>query len=135
MSSLATISSAIAEGLRDTLLSVEIMLAAAAQHCTDKYICSRPYGIRTTMPLTPNRQSRCIQICTLSVGNRHRLNTARAIYTPRRQVLSTLNRPLSLFISHSPTVREPWRNFLSLEFGTEFQREVSSFLDTLISIT
>jgi len=31
--------------------------------------------------------------------------------TRRRQVLSTPDRPLSLFISHSLTVDVPWRNF------------------------
>jgi len=46
----------------------------------------------------------------------------------RRQVLSTPDRPPSLFISQSPTVGEPWRNFQSpVGFGSRFQREVPLF--------
>jgi len=35
--------------------------------------------------------------------------------------VNTKPRPLSLFISHSPTVRVPWRNFQSPELGAKFQ--------------
>jgi len=38
--------------------------------------------------------------------------------------------PLSLFISHSPTVAVPWRK--NPEFGIKFQREVPYFGDILI---
>jgi len=63
-----------------------------------------------------------------------RLYTARAMHvcrtTDRRhKVLSTPDRPLSLFISHSPTVGVPWRNFPCAEFGTKFLREVLVFLE------
>jgi len=37
-------------------------------------------GTRATMPLMPNRPSRCIQQCTPCVGNRRRLYTARAMH-------------------------------------------------------
>ena len=44
-----------------------------------------------------------------------------------RQVLSTPDRPLSLFISHSLTLSVPWQNFLSPEFGTKFQTVIPLF--------
>jgi len=45
------------------------------------------------------------------------------------QVLSTADRTLSLFISHSPTVGVPWRNFLSPEFESKVLEEVSLFVE------
>jgi len=44
-----------------------------------------------------------------------------SILDRRRQVLSTPDRPLSLFISYSPTVGVQWQNFLSPEFGIKYQ--------------
>ena len=49
----------------------------------------------------------------------------------RRQVLSTIDCRLSLFILHSPTVGVSWPNFLSPDFETKFQREVPLFLELL----
>ena len=55
--------------------------------------------------------------------------------TADRQVLSTPDRPLSLFISHSPTIGVPWRQLLSPEFGTTFLKKSSLiFRGTLISL-
>ena len=69
-------------------------------------LCRQPnkvYETRTTMAtmtLTPSRPSRCIHRCTTVYCTcRARLPSAR-----RRQVLSTPDHPLSLFISHSSTV-------------------------------
>jgi len=43
------------------------------------YVANECISSRATMPLTPNRPSRCIHSCTPSVGNRRRLYTASAV--------------------------------------------------------
>ena len=43
--------------------------------------------------------------------------------------MSTTGQHGHLFISHSPTVSTPWRNFLTPEFGTKFQMEISLLLE------
>ena len=77
------------------------------------------------MPLSPNRPSRCIQSCTAVVYRtcHERLPSA----SRRRHVLLTPDRPLSMFISHSPTVGVPWRNFLSPELGQSSRRKYPYF--------
>ena len=68
-----------------------------------------------------------------SVGNRRRLYTARAVHVRRRhQVLSTPDRLLSPFISHSLTVGVPWRNFLNGVWDKVPDRSVFILGDTLI---
>jgi len=60
--------------------------------------------------------------------------SARAMHVcRRRQVLSTPDRPLSLFTSQSPTVGGPWPNFLSPEIGISEGSNLI-FGDTLISL-
>ena len=69
-----------------------------------------------------------------TVGNHRRLYRAHlpctsAVPAGHHRVLSTAGQPLSLFISYSPMVGVPWRNFRSTEFDTNFQREVPLFLE------
>jgi len=45
------------------------------------------------------------------------------------QVLSTPNRPMSLFISQSPTVSVPWPNSLSPGLKAKFQKTVALFVE------
>ena len=49
-------------------------------------------------------------------------------WPPTRQVLSTLDRPLSLFISHLLMVGVPWQYVPCPQFGTKFQKEVPSVI-------
>jgi len=86
--------------------------------------------------LTPNRPSRsvhsveCHQHSTVGERSSTVGSTCEARLPSRHDVLSTRDSPLSPFVSHSPTVGVPWRNFPSPEFGTEFL----IFDDTLISL-
>jgi len=116
-----TRSSAIAEGPRDAscqLNSCQLPRNSAETICTTSISCRL---------LTRTTKSCCRQrltICAINYSGRaSELGGIVDLVDRRRSSLSRSERP------HFSTIDMPWRNFLSPEFTTKFQREVPLFLE------